>query len=162
MFPKYGGTKAALPAFLSAHPMLGDFIGTCALSTENIYGQEKLCPKNSKNDCRGGQIERRSGTESRGQGRNGRCDRCRRSRRRSGHEVAKPSRKYRPRTKNGGKKAGAQDKAKSNTQDAAKEKTLGRIDYLIRPLLGRFRSEREPPLVTREPRQIDYSVGFQT
>jgi hypothetical protein len=29
-------------------------------------------------------------------------------------------------------------------------------------LLGHFRSEREPPLLTREPRQIDYSVGFQT
>ena len=36
------------------------------------------------------------------------------------------------------------------------------IDYLIRPLQAHFRSEREPPLVTREPRQIDYSVGFQT
>ena len=97
---------------------------------EHLWPRKKLCPKNSKNDCRGGQIECRSDTKSRGQGRNGRCDRCRRSRRRSGHEVAKPSRKYRPRTKNGSEKAGAQDKAKSNTQDAAKEKTLG-SDYLF-------------------------------
>jgi hypothetical protein len=112
MFPKYGGTKALMAALdHHYHPCTsrGHVIDreVLALSSENIYGQEKLCSKNPAHDCRGRQVERGSHTKSRGQGRNGRCDRCRRSCRRSGHEFAEPPRKYRTRTKDGREKAGA-------------------------------------------------------
>jgi hypothetical protein len=72
MFPKYGGTKLLMAALGSS---LSLYFRSHVIDREVL----KLCSKNPAHDCRGRQIERRLQTKSRGQGGNGRCDRCRRS-----------------------------------------------------------------------------------
>ena len=85
-----------------------------SLEPENLYGQEKLCPKNPTHDCRCGQITPRTKDCAKGRNRGG--DYCRRRRR--GHEVN--GRSGRP---DRGETA-VWKKQNEDGQDRAKEKTL--------------------------------------
>jgi hypothetical protein len=89
-----------------------------ALKPENIYGQEKLCSKNSTHDCRCGQISPR--TKDCAKGRNRRSDYCRcRCRSCGGHEVK--GRLGRPDAENRGETA-VWKKQNEEGPDVAKEK----------------------------------------
>jgi hypothetical protein len=91
-----GGTKARIAAFeiLADRSVTAIVAGGCtkpAAFTGGIYGEEKLCTKNKTCDCASGQIKCRYRPPDRRKGGNGHSDRCRGSRRRSGHAVVEAS-----------------------------------------------------------------------